>query len=53
MEDLRQELRAVTKKCLPDWDITTLELKAAWQQERKDLFYPYSKTYVQTLAGQD
>jgi peroxiredoxin len=29
VEDLRQDLRAVTKKCRPDWDITTPELKAA------------------------
>ena len=29
LEDLRQDLRAVTKKCRPDWDITTPELKAA------------------------
>ena len=28
-------------KCRPDWDITTSELKAAWQQGRKELFYPY------------
>src|SRR6266550_3198793 len=35
MEDLRQDLRAVTKKCRPDWDITTTELKAAWQHVRK------------------
>lgn len=34
IEDLRQDLRAVTRKCRPDWDITTPELKAAWQQER-------------------
>ena len=27
VEDLRQDLRAVTKKCRPDWDITTPELK--------------------------
>jgi hypothetical protein len=26
--------------CRPDWDITTPELKAAWQQGRKELFYP-------------
>jgi peroxiredoxin len=26
LEDLRQDLRAVTKKCRPDWDITTPEL---------------------------
>jgi hypothetical protein len=30
LEDLRQDLRAVLKKCQPDWDITTPELKAAW-----------------------
>jgi peroxiredoxin len=53
LEELRQDLRAVTKKCRPDWDITTPELKAAWQQGRKELFYPYGKTYVQTLGEQD
>ncbi|HEV3079153.1 MAG TPA: hypothetical protein VGY66_05215 [Gemmataceae bacterium] len=49
----RGYLRAVTRKCRPDWDITTPELKAAWQQGRKELFYPYGKTYVQTLGEQD
>jgi peroxiredoxin len=53
MEDLRQDLRAVTRKCRPDWDITKLELKAAWAQGRKELFYPYGKTYVETLGEQD
>jgi hypothetical protein len=53
LEELRQDLRAVTKKCRPDWDITTPELKAAWQQGRKELFYPYGKTYAQTLGEQD
>jgi len=41
VEELRQDLRAVSRKCRPDWDITTPELRAAWQQGRKDLFYPY------------
>jgi peroxiredoxin len=53
LEDLRQDLRAVIKKCRPDWDITTPELKAAWEQGRKDLFYPYGKTYAQTIGEQD
>ncbi len=53
LEDLRQDLRTVTRKCRPDWDITTPELKAAWSQGRKELFYPYGKTYVQTLGEQD
>ena len=53
IEELRQDLRAVSKKCRPDWDITTPEHKAAWQQGRKESFYPYGKTYVQTLGEQD
>jgi peroxiredoxin len=53
IEELRQDLRAVLRKCRPDWDITTPELKAAWQQGRKELFYPYGKTYTQTLGEQD
>jgi len=53
LEDLRQDLRAVTKKCRPDWDITAPEMKAAWQQGRKELFYPYGKTFAHTLGEQD
>jgi len=49
IEDLRQDLRVVSRKCRTDWDITTPELKEAWQQGRKELFYPYGKTYIQTL----
>lgn len=44
LEKLRQDLRAVLKKCRPDWNITTPEMKLAWQQGRKELFYPYGKT---------
>jgi peroxiredoxin len=50
VEELRQDLRAVLRKCRPDWDITTPELKAAWAQDRKEIFHPYGKTYVQTLG---
>jgi hypothetical protein len=25
----------------------------AWQQGHKELFYPYGKTYVQTIGEQD
>ena len=53
MEDLRQDLRAVTRKCRPDWDITTPEMKRAWEEGRKELFYPYGKTYAQTIHEQD
>jgi peroxiredoxin len=45
MEELRQDLSVVTRKCRPDWDITTPDLRAAWQEGRRELFYPYGKTY--------
>jgi peroxiredoxin len=53
VEELRQDLRVVLKKCRPDWDITTPELKAAWAEGRKELFHPYGKTYAQTLVEQN
>jgi peroxiredoxin len=52
-EELRQDLRAVCMKCRPDWDITRPELRAAWKEDRKELFYPYGKTFVETLREQD
>ena len=48
IEDLRQDLRAILRKCRPDWDITTSDLTGAWQQGDKKLFYPYDRTYEHT-----
>lgn len=53
IEELRQDLRAVGQKCRPDWRITTPELKIAWQQGRKDSFYPYGKTHLRSMGDQD
>ncbi|MER8873149.1 redoxin domain-containing protein [Mesorhizobium sp. M0814] len=44
VEELRQDMRALTMKCRMDWDITTPELRAAWQAGRRELFYPYGDT---------
>ena len=53
IEELRQDLRAVLKKCRPDWDITKPELKAAWERGERDGFYPYrGKTYGQVFREQ-
>jgi peroxiredoxin len=41
-EELRQDLRAVTQKIRPDWDITKPELIANWEGD-KSLHYPYKK----------
>jgi len=52
MEELRQDLRAVSMKYRPDWDITSPELKKAWQEGHKEQFYPYGKTYLQSIHNQ-
>jgi peroxiredoxin len=52
-EELRQDLRAITKKCRPDWDITTPDMKAAWARGEKDRFYPYGKSYAAVFGEQD
>jgi hypothetical protein len=54
IEELRQNLRAVLRKCRPDWDIIRPELKAAWEQGQRDRFYPYGgKTYGQVFREQE
>jgi peroxiredoxin len=53
IEELRADLRAVLKKCRPDWDITNAELKAAWARGEKERFYPYGKSYAKVFAEQE
>lgn len=53
VEELRQDLRAVLRKCRPDWDITTPDLKAAWERGEKTRFYPYGKRHTEVFAAGD
>ena len=53
IEELRQDLRAISERCRPDWDITSHELRTAWQQGHKESFHPYGKSFVQTLAEEE
>ena len=53
IEELRRDLRAVSKNCRPDWDITDTELKAAWVRGEKDRFYPYGKSYAKVFGEQE
>jgi peroxiredoxin len=53
VEELRLDLRAVLKRCRPDWDITGPEWRAAWESGDKAKFFPYGRTQAQVLAGQD
>jgi hypothetical protein len=51
-EELRQDVRAVAKKCRPDWDITKPDPKAAWERGEHQRFHPYGKTYGQVFREQ-
>jgi hypothetical protein len=53
VEELRLDLRAVLRRCRPDWDITGPEWRAAWESGDKAKFFPYGRTQAQVLAGQD
>ena len=50
IEELRQDLRAVSRKCRPDWDITSPEMKAAWERGEKDRF---GKSYAKVFREQE
>jgi peroxiredoxin len=53
VEELRQDLRAVTAKCRPDWDLADPQLRDAWARGDKARFYPYGKTYAQVFREQE
>ncbi len=52
LEELRQDLRTVTRKCRPDWDLADPHMREAWAKGEKARFYPYGMTYAQVFAGQ-
>ena len=53
VEELRLDLRAVLRRCRPDWDISSAEQRAAWDEGDKATFFPYGKTFAQTLTEED
>jgi len=53
VEELRQDLRAVLRRCRPDWDITAPEQRAAWAGGERTRFHPYGRTWAEVLAGDD
>jgi peroxiredoxin len=40
-EDLRRDLREVTRRIRPDWDLTVPGLREAWDRGERERFYPY------------
>ena len=41
IEDLRRDLREVTREIRPDWDLTTPGLREAWDSGDRSQHYPY------------
>jgi peroxiredoxin len=40
-EELRRDLREVSREIRPDWDLTAPALRTAWESGDKSSFYPY------------
>ena len=52
-EDLRHDLRAITRQVRPDWDIGTPGLREKWNVGARDDFWPYGRSVREVLAGSE
>lgn len=50
-DELRADLRAVTRRIRPDWDLGEPGLREAWERGEKQRFWPYGRTLREVLAG--
>jgi len=51
VEDLRRDLREVTREIRPDWDLATPGLREAWDAGDHSMHYPYPKSGPTRQAG--
>lgn len=49
--ELRTDLREVTRRCRPDWDVTAPGWREAWEAGDRARFYPYGRTHAEIFAG--
>ena len=49
-EELRRDLRDLTREIRPDWELSGAELREAWARGEKERFWPYGKTLRQVFA---
>jgi peroxiredoxin len=40
-EEIRQDLRSISMKCRPDWDLSARGYREKWEKGEKESFYPY------------
>jgi len=44
------DLREITQKIRPDWDLAAPGLREAWQRGDKSRFWPYNRSLKEVLA---
>jgi peroxiredoxin len=49
-EDLRRDLREVTRKARADWDLSAPGLRDEWERGEKTRFWPYGKSLREVFA---
>jgi peroxiredoxin len=49
-DDLRHDLRKITQKIRPDWDLEAPGLREAWERGEKERFWPYGRPLKEVLA---
>ena len=52
VEDLRQDLRAVTREIRPDWDLSAPGLREAWDTGDRSPFHGWNRWSPQRLAAE-
>jgi len=48
--DLHADLRDITRRVRPDWQIDTPDMRAKWERGERDDFYPYGKSWKQVFV---
>ena len=52
-EDLRRDLRDITRAVRSDWDLGAPGLRELWDSGARDDFWPYGRSMREVLAGQE
>jgi hypothetical protein len=52
VEDLRHDLRAVTREIRPDWDLSTPGLREAWDAGDRSRFHGWNRWSPQRFAAE-
>ena len=51
VEELRRDLREVTRAARPDWDLSDPQLRLAWKAGDNSRFWPYGKSLREVFAN--